>query len=200
MQAQRAARAKANPRRDGARVHAVVDSPYDPLTLVAADGHLVGLYMVDQRHRPDDSCFGERVRSCDEPVLAETERQLGEFFAGERETFGLPLKPEGTAFQQRVWAALAQIPYGRTWTYGELAAHIGSPSASRAVGLANGKNPIGVILPCHRVVGADGSLTGYGGGLERKRALLRHEGALPSGAAPGARGVRGATEQQMLAF
>ena len=157
-----------------ARTHTVIDSPYDPLTLVAEGEHLVCLYMVDQRHRPDDSRFGERVPPTAEP-FAETDRQLREYFAGRRQEFDLPLKPQGTVFQQRVWAALREIPYGRTWTYGELAVHIGQPSASRAVGLANGKNPIGVIVPCHRVIGSDGSLTGYGGGLDRKKSLLEHE-------------------------
>jgi len=96
----------------------------------------------------------------------------GLIFAGQRTAFELPLAPEGTEFQRRVWAALQQIPYGQTWSYGELARHIGSPAASRAVGLANGKNPIALVIPCHRVIGSDGSLTGYGGGLERKRFLL----------------------------
>ncbi|MBY8889038.1 methylated-DNA--[protein]-cysteine S-methyltransferase [Streptomyces sp. PTM05] len=174
----------------GERVHTVIDSPYDPLTLVAQGEHLVGLYMVDQRHRPEQSTFGPRADADDHPVFAVTRDQLQEYFAGHRDTFDLPLMLRGTAFQQRVWAALREIPYGETWTYGELAHHIGQPSASRAVGLANGKNPVGVIVPCHRVVGSDGSLTGYGGGLERKRALLEHERALaPSGA-----------EQQTLVF
>ncbi len=163
------------------RTHTVVESPYGPLTLVAEGGQLVGLYMRDQRHRPEEAAFGERVPASAEPLFAETARQLDEYFAGRRERFELPLALHGTAFQQRVWAALREIPLGQTWTYGELAEHIGRPTASRAVGLANGKNPIGVIVPCHRVVGADGSLTGYGGGLERKQALLEHERARPAG-------------------
>ena len=172
------------------RRHTVIDSPYGPLTLVAEGGDLLCLYMEDQRHRPDQSAFGALVPEPAEAPFAETVRQLEEYFAGRRDTFDLPLRPQGTPFQQRVWAALREIPCGETWTYGELAAHIGSPAASRAVGLANGKNPIGVIVPCHRVVGADGSLTGYGGGLDRKQALLDHERKLPSGT-----GV-----QQALAF
>ncbi|MDT0308025.1 methylated-DNA--[protein]-cysteine S-methyltransferase [Streptomyces sp. DSM 44917] len=173
------------------RSHALVDSPCGPLTLVAEGEWLVGLYMEDQRHRPDASLFGPRtaaeVGAAGAP-FAETARQLAEYFAGRREVFDLPLRPRGTEFQRRVWRALLDIPYGSTWTYARLAAHIGRPTASRAVGLANGKNPLGVIVPCHRVLGSDGSLTGYGGGLERKRALLAHEGALraPGEGRPGA--------------
>jgi methylated-DNA-[protein]-cysteine S-methyltransferase len=115
-----------------------------------------------------------RVRSAD-PLLVEAEAQLHAYFAGELERFDLPLAPGGTAFQQRVWAALLEIPYGSTTSYSALAATLGRPSARRAVGAANGRNPLAVIVPCHRVVGAAGALTGYGGGLERKRALLALE-------------------------
>jgi methylated-DNA-[protein]-cysteine S-methyltransferase len=108
--------------------------------------------------------------------LAAAIRQLSEYFAGSRRVFDLPLRMQGTLFQQRVWRQLAEIPYGTTWSYGELAKRIDNPSASRAVGLANGRNPISILVPCHRVIGADGSLTGYGGGLDRKRWLLAHEG------------------------
>lgn len=110
------------------------------------------------------------------PLLDAAEAQLREYFAGTRRTFDLPLAPRGTAFQQRVWAALRAIPYGETRTYGELAAAIGSPSASRAVGMANHHNPIPIVIPCHRVIGANGTLTGYAGGLEIKRKLLALEG------------------------
>ena len=110
------------------------------------------------------------------PLLDAAEAQLREYFAGTRRTFDLPLAPRGTAFQQRVWAALRAIPYGETRTYGELAAAIGSPSASRAVGMANHHNPIPIVIPCHRVIGANGTLTGYTGGLEIKRKLLALEG------------------------
>ncbi|WP_371483115.1 methylated-DNA--[protein]-cysteine S-methyltransferase [Kitasatospora sp. NBC_00315] len=167
-----------------ARTHAVLDSPYGPLTLVAEGECLVGLYMEAQRHRPDEAAFGARSPEPDGAPFAAAARQLDEYFAGRRETFDLPLTLHGTPFQQRVWAALREIPYGRTWSYGELADHIGRPTAARAVGLANGRNPLGVIVPCHRVVGADGSLTGYGGGLHRKQALLEHERALPVGGRP----------------
>jgi methylated-DNA-[protein]-cysteine S-methyltransferase len=107
--------------------------------------------------------------------LREARRQLEEYFAGERREFSLTLEPAGTDFQRRVWQALRGIPYGATMSYGELARRIGNPRAVRAVGLANGANPISIIVPCHRVIGADGSLTGYGGGLERKRFLLALE-------------------------
>lgn len=157
------------------RVHTVVDSPYGPLTLVAEGEHLVGLYMQGQRHRPGDCEFGDRLPEPDQEPFAQTVQQLREYFAGQRQTFDLPLKFHGTPFQQRVWTALRQIPFGQTWSYRELADYIGSPAACRAVGLANGKNPIGIVVPCHRVVGSDGSLTGYGGGLDRKQALLAHE-------------------------
>jgi methylated-DNA-[protein]-cysteine S-methyltransferase len=110
--------------------------------------------------------------------------QLGEYFAGKRRQFDLPLAPRGTEFQRRVWRALREIPYGQTVSYGELARRIGKPSASRAVGLANGANPLPIIVPCHRVIGADGSLTGFGGGLPIKRTLLALEGAGPEESSP----------------
>ena len=113
----------------------------------------------------------------DAAPFAEAEAQLHAYFAGELERFELPLAPRGTAFQRSVWDALREIPYGRTTTYSELAASIGRPSACRAVGAANGRNPLPVIVPCHRVLGAAGALTGYGGGLERKRDLLAFEAA-----------------------
>jgi len=155
------------------RTHTVIDSVVGPLTLVAEDGAIVGLYMDLQRHRPDEGELGEpdpRGRS-EEPFRAAA-TQLESYFAGQLTSFDLPLAPRGSEFQQRVWSALQEIPYGRTESYGELATRIGSPGGARAVGLANGKNPIGIVIPCHRVVGADGSLTGYGGGIERKKRLL----------------------------
>jgi methylated-DNA-[protein]-cysteine S-methyltransferase len=162
------------------RTHVVIGSPYGPLTLVASRDHLVGLYMEGQRHRPDDYFFGNRLAGPETEPFIEAVRQLGEYFRRDRKRFDLPISAAGTQFQQRVWAGLREIPYGETWTYSELAEFIGEPTSARAVGLANGKNPIGIIVPCHRVIGSDGSLTGYGGGLDRKRALLEHEGALPS--------------------
>jgi methylated-DNA-[protein]-cysteine S-methyltransferase len=151
------------------RTHTVVDSPVGPLTLTAIDGALAGLYMDDQRHRPADDVFGDRA---DAALFVETERQLVEYFAGDRTDFDVPLAMVGTDFQRIVWGALREIPYGETESYGQLALRIGKPGAARAVGLANGKNPVGIIVPCHRVVGSSGDLTGYGGGLERKRVLL----------------------------
>ena len=165
------------------RSHTVIESPVGPLTLVAEDGAIVGLYMDLQRHRPDDAELGQPDpggrRS--EPFAAAAD-QLDAYFAGELTTFDLPLAPRGSDFQQRVWSALREIPYGQTESYGELAARIGSPGAARAVGLANGKNPIGIVIPCHRVVGANGALTGYGGGLDRKKQLLDLELAVAGAA------------------
>ncbi|MFD9356219.1 methylated-DNA--[protein]-cysteine S-methyltransferase [Streptomyces sp. NPDC060031] len=154
--------------------HTVVDSPYGPLTLVAHDGVLSGLYMTGQRHRPAEESFGERVAVGEAP-FPEVARQLAAYFAGELTEFDLPVRLEGTEFQRSVWEQLVRIPYGQTWSYGELAAKLGKPSASRAVGLANGKNPVGIIVPCHRVIGASGGMTGYGGGVERKVRLLAFE-------------------------
>lgn len=154
--------------------HVVIESVVGPLTLVATDGALSGLYMEMQRHRPAQETFGAPGDPEEEP-FATVAAQLSAYFAGDLTEFDLPIRLHGTPFQERVWAALQEIPYGQTITYGELAVEIGSPSASRAVGLANGRNPVGVIVPCHRVVGSTGSLTGYGGGLDRKRYLLDFE-------------------------
>jgi methylated-DNA-[protein]-cysteine S-methyltransferase len=156
--------------------YAIVDSPIGNLLLAGDQGVLRQLWMLDGRHpavprrdwTEDPAAFGDAID------------QLGEYFAGERREFDLELELGGTPFQQRVWNALREIPYGETRTYGEQAKRIGSPSAVRAVGLANGQNPIGIIVPCHRVIGADGSLIGYGGGLENKRRLLDLEaGVMP---------------------
>jgi methylated-DNA-[protein]-cysteine S-methyltransferase len=148
----------------------VVDSPIDPLLLVGDETGLRELQMAP--HSPPPGAVEDAGR------LAAAAEQLEAYFAGEREAFELPLLPVGTAFQRKVWAALREIPYGRTTTYGELAAGLGQPTAARAVGLANGRNPIAVIVPCHRVIGRDGTLTGFGGGLDRKRWLLEHERAV----------------------
>jgi methylated-DNA-[protein]-cysteine S-methyltransferase len=148
-----------------------VDSPIGELTLASDGEGLTGLYMTDQRHRPElPAADGD-----DDAVLAAAREQLTEYFAGERRDFDLPLKPAGTPFQRAVWEALREIPYGETAGYGELAQRLGRPGAARAVGLANGRNPIAIVVPCHRVIGAAGALTGYGGGLERKRYLLELE-------------------------
>ena len=151
--------------------HTVVESPLGPLTLRADDGVLSGLYMTEHRHGPTLGALGEEVPD----GLGAVREQLAAYFAGALTAFDLPLAARGTAFQHRVWAALRDIPYGATATYGELAAAIGRPTAPRAVGLANGRNPVSIVVPCHRVIGANGALTGYGGGLERKRHLLALE-------------------------
>ncbi|MFI9827681.1 methylated-DNA--[protein]-cysteine S-methyltransferase [Streptomyces sp. NPDC051913] len=151
--------------------HTVIDSPYGPLTLVATDGTLSNLYMTDQRHRPAQETFGAR----DDRPFGEAVDQLEAYFASELKEFTLELHLHGTPFQRGVWDQLLRIPYGETRSYGDLAEALGNPGASRAVGLANGKNPISIIVPCHRVVGSNGSLTGYGGGLERKQRLLDFE-------------------------
>ncbi|MFI2640714.1 methylated-DNA--[protein]-cysteine S-methyltransferase [Streptomyces sp. NPDC018610] len=149
--------------------HTVIDSPYGPLTLVADEGVLCGLYMSGQRHRPPEETFGEAARTA---AFDEAEEQLEAYFRGGLKDFAVELRLNGTPFQRRVWDQLRRIPYGETRSYGELADALGAPGASRAVGLANGRNPVGIIVPCHRVVGAKGALTGYGGGLDRKKRLL----------------------------
>ena len=152
--------------------YAIVDSPIDELLLTAEDGVLTGLHF---------SPFAIARDWVHDPAQLEpAATQLKEYFAGERTEFELELAPHGTAFQQRVWAMLREIPYGETTTYGTLAHQLGDPKTVRAVGLANGRNPIAVIIPCHRVIGADGSLTGFGGGLNRKRALLGLESGVRS--------------------
>jgi methylated-DNA-[protein]-cysteine S-methyltransferase len=147
-----------------------IDSPIGPLTL-AGHGHvLTNLRMVDQTYEPNRADWLP-----DDRAFADAVDQLGEYFAGERTDFDLELSMAGTEFQRRVWRTLTTIPYGETRSYGEIADQIGVPGAARAVGLANGRNPIAIIVPCHRVIGASGSLTGYGGGLDRKRSLLALE-------------------------
>ncbi|MGL5867227.1 MAG: methylated-DNA--[protein]-cysteine S-methyltransferase [Dermatophilaceae bacterium] len=158
----------------GAVRSCVVASPVGPLQLVEQDGALVGIRFAGA---PGTLSPGSSSRGGPEVgVLADAQRQLTEYFAGERRVFDLPLRPAGTAFQQQVWAVLATVPWGGTTTYGAIAAHLGMPpGAARAVGAANGANPVPIMLPCHRVVGADGTLTGYAGGVDRKAALLRLE-------------------------
>ncbi|MBC7375118.1 MAG: methylated-DNA--[protein]-cysteine S-methyltransferase [Frankiales bacterium] len=151
--------------------HAVIDSPLGPLTAVTENGFLAGLFMADQRHRPDSSRFGPR----DDSALPELRDQLAAYWAGDLTHFTVPLALRGTPFQQQVWAALQRVPYGTTCTYAELAAAIGRPTAVRAVGAANGRNPVCLVVPCHRVVGSGGALTGYAGGLVRKQLLVQHE-------------------------
>jgi methylated-DNA-[protein]-cysteine S-methyltransferase len=152
----------------GTRTHTVLASPIGPLTVVAADGALCGLYFPAHKRLPDRETFGRRTDDGFDAVRD----QLAAYFAGERTTFDLDLAPVGDRFQQRVWALLREIPYGETRSYGDLARLLGDRNLAQAVGHANALNPISIVLPCHRVVAADGNLTGYAGGLERKRFLL----------------------------
>ena len=146
--------------------YSTLTTPIGELMLTADDdGALTG---VNLPNRHPDPAGWER----DDALLGDARRPLTEYFAGERTTFDLPLRPEGAPFQLRVWDALLRIPYGETASYGDLARELGHPTAARAVGAANGRNPIAIVVPCHRVIGANGSLTGYAGGLECKRALL----------------------------
>ena len=157
--------------------YTTVESPTGELLLTGDEHGLTGLYMEIRRHPPKLDRAWRREPA---PFTAAT-AQLDEYFAGERTKFELPLAPAGTPFQQRVWAMLREIPFGETTTYGALAERLGSPKLVRAVGMANGRNPISIVVPCHRVIGAGGALVGYGGGLERKRALLAHEAEVSAG-------------------
>jgi methylated-DNA-[protein]-cysteine S-methyltransferase len=155
------------------RVCATFQSPLGTMLLAASDRGLAGVWFVGQRHGPDASGWREDPQH---PVLVEAIAQLRAYFAGERVTFDLPLDLQaGTAFQQSVWDALRTIPRGGTTSYAELARRVGKPKAARAIGAAVGRNPVSIVVPCHRVLGTDGTLTGYAGGLERKTALLRLE-------------------------
>ena len=157
---------------------AIHDSPVGPLTLTSDGAALTGIYFAQSKHgEPPAGPIGT------DRIIEATKKQLDSYFAGKRKTFAVPLMLRGTAFQTRVWSALTKIPYGETKSYSAIAAVIGSPKAVRAVGAANGRNPIPIIIPCHRVIGANGSLTGFGGGMDRKELLLDLEkGALfPAG-------------------
>jgi len=152
-------------------IYTLLESPIGELLLTGDGEAVTGIWMPSHRSEWKRTQTLQR----DDAALAAARTQLSEYFAGERTVFDLPLAPEGTGFQRKVWAALCEIPYGETISYGELARRIGQPTAARAVGLANGSNPLPIVVPCHRVIGADGSLTGFGGGIERKRWLLAHE-------------------------
>lgn len=154
--------------------------PPGAVLAVARGGALTDLYLYASQETARADCrqsFPEAIEDSAAPPLPETRRQLAEYFAGERRVFDLPLAPEGTEFQRRVWQHLLTIPFGATESYRDVALALGQPTATRAVGAANGRNPISIIVPCHRVIGADGSLTGYGGGLPAKKFLLELEGA-----------------------
>lgn len=159
--------------------HAVVGTRLGDLTLVAADNVLIGVYFPHHWVKPDPATLGERVEN--DPLLTETAKQLDQYFAGERDTFELTAELRGgDAFQQQVWALLDEIPRGETTTYGELAAKLGDKQLAQLVGKAVGSNPLSIIVPCHRVVGENGKLTGYAGGLQRKQFLLDLEEAAPA--------------------
>ena len=151
-------------------LYRTIDSPIGLLTLAGRDGVLTNLRMVEQTYEPSHADW-----TLDNSAFADATKQLDAYFAGERLDFEVEFELGGTQFQQRVWKALLTIPYGETRSYGEIAGQIGAPGAARAVGLANGHNPIAIIVPCHRVIGASGKLTGYGGGLDRKQTLLSLE-------------------------
>ena len=156
-------------------VFKLMNSPVGTLRLVASDKGLAGVWF--ERSRPERVRPRGDVESARHPVLVEAERQLREYFAGRRQTFDLKIDFVGTPFQRTVWKALLTIPFGQTRSYGQIAKQVGRPSASRAVGAANGRNPVSIVAPCHRVVGSTGALTGFGGGLDVKERLLRLEGA-----------------------
>jgi len=154
-----------------------MDSPIGILRICATDGGLTTVYHENQQEALTRTVGW--TTSVDHSHLSRTRQQLGEYFEGNRKTFDISLAPEGTDFQLRVWEELRNIPYGETISYAELATRIGNPAASRAVGAANGRNPLSIIVPCHRVIGKNGSLTGYAGGLDKKSILLAIEGAVP---------------------
>ncbi|MBA2237173.1 MAG: methylated-DNA--[protein]-cysteine S-methyltransferase [Lysobacter sp.] len=159
-------------------IHTTHHSPIGPLLLAADDEGLRLIEFHESRHRIKRD---PQWREGDHPILHMARQQLDEYFRGERKHFDLPLAPRGTAFQCEVWRTLASIPYGETVSYAQLALRVTRPKAMRAVGAANGRNPLPIVLPCHRVIGADGSLTGFGGGLPTKRFLLDLEGTLAPG-------------------
>lgn len=155
-----------------------IDSPVDPLLLAASDA---GLHLIEFHSPRHPMAHLPEWQEGDHAVLRAARVQLQEYFSGKRRDFDLPLVPQGTVFQKQVWQTLATIPYGETISYAQLAQRVGKPTAMRAVGAANGRNPLPIVLPCHRVIGADGSLTGFGGGLPTKQFLLQLEGALRQG-------------------
>lgn len=151
-------------------------TPLGTMIAIARNGALAGLDFVDAKHAPAVSA--DWIEDAAAPPLRECARQLAEYFAGTRRRFDLPLAPEGTPFQQRVWHGIAGVPWGETITYAELASRAHAPGSARAAGAATGRNPLAIVVPCHRIVGANGTLTGYAGGLARKERLLALEGSL----------------------
>ncbi|MBN8867184.1 MAG: methylated-DNA--[protein]-cysteine S-methyltransferase [Solirubrobacterales bacterium] len=163
--------------------HAKLSNHFGEMTIVATDEAITGLYFPGHWTRPDRSGFGSEIAVADDPLFSLADAELKSYAAGELSEFTAPVKTEGDEFQERIWRLLAEIPYGETTTYGALAAEVGVPAQARRVGAAVGHNPISILIPCHRVIAADGSLTGYAGGLELKRQLLTMEA--PSGAEAG---------------
>jgi methylated-DNA-[protein]-cysteine S-methyltransferase len=159
--------------------HVVIDSPIGPLTLVRDDNGLTGLYYPGHWTKPDQTGFGPRIDPADDHGFDAAITQLNEYFAGERRDFDLPLNPLGSQRARNLWQLLSEIPYGKTTTYGALAAKIGDGISARAIGGFVGHNPLSIFIPCHRVVGSTGKLTGYAGGLDRKKYLLELENAIP---------------------
>ncbi|WP_440130351.1 methylated-DNA--[protein]-cysteine S-methyltransferase [Corynebacterium glyciniphilum] len=155
--------------------HTQMLTPLGELTVVAHADAVTGLYFPGHSSLPADTLFGERVEVVEDGLMNMTAIQLTEYFEGARKSFDVPITTHGNDFSEKVWALLRQIPYGGTTTYGALAASLGNPRLAQRVGQVVGQNPVSIIIPCHRVVGADGSLTGYAGGLERKRRLLELE-------------------------
>ena len=162
--------------------HTVIESPLGELTLVAKNDALIGVYFRHHWHPPTADAMGQYVETTADELFDRTKKQLDEYLAGERTQFDLPIALAGEPSQQRVWDLLADIAYGQTTTYGELAAKLADGTTAYEVGQAVGRNPLSIIVPCHRVVGKDGTLTGYAGGLKRKRFLLDLEGPVPAAA------------------
>ena len=178
-------------------MYTIFESPVGRLLLMSDGQSLTGLHTDSDKHRP--AMRPDWIHDDDATPFAQVKDQMRAYFDGRLTDFDLPLAPQGTEFQLRVWRELRGIPYGETISYSELARRIGNPNASRAVGMANAHNPISIIVPCHRVIGADHSLTGYAGGLERKRMLLTHE-AEHRGMGDEGRGARGKSNKGQLAF
>jgi methylated-DNA-[protein]-cysteine S-methyltransferase len=163
-----------NPDQSRCACFSTVSSPVGKLMLVADDSALTGLYFLECDHTPPDT---RRWRhDPDHPLLRQTETELREYFDGSRQRFSLAVRPSGTQFQESVWREIARIPYGETISYSELASRAGAPQAVRAAGTSTGRNPVSIVIPCHRVMGKNGSMCGFGGGLDRKRFLLELEG------------------------
>ena len=158
------------------RYYDFYESPYGQMLFVANDEGLAGVYFDGQKYLPQVE--SQWRRDAQHATLRQTKRELGEYFAGERKRFDAALAPGGTPFQHSVWKAISSVGFGQTISYGELARRAGCPGSARAAGAATGRNPIGIIVPCHRIVGSNGSLTGYAGGLDRKRALLALESGI----------------------